>query len=119
MTTDEYNIVINSPNTYKVIKSYLDTGAIAFAWTDEAGSQLDILMAYNVPVVGYLQRGMRGKDLFIAVSGFGMFGFSINYGDKHPAYVGEKLNLGSVNETTEKLAELINGVIGEINNEKL
>ena len=42
----------------------------------------------------------------------GAFGFKID-DKKHSSYVGEKLSLGE-NETSEKLTELINGVIGKL-----
>ena len=72
-------------------------------------------MAYKPVQYGNLQRGMNAlTDLFVAVSGFGMFGFELNGNVKDAAYVGEKLNLGGRNTTTEKLAELINGVCREL-----
>jgi hypothetical protein len=124
ITQDEYQTVTNSQGTYKGLDEILsqDRGNIQaspviFAWTDGASTQLDILMVNGNRSIQYgiLQRGMKARtDLFVAVSGFGMFGFAINDLVKYPAYVGEKLGISGINETTEKLAELINGVIGEL-----
>lgn len=113
---DEYETVINSEKAYKSLTNILRSrGSIVFAWTDQEGTQLDILMAYNIVQYGRLQRGMSTRtDLFVAVSDFGMFGFELNGMEKFPSYIGEKLNLGDINTTTEKLAELINGICKEL-----
>ncbi len=112
---DEYQTVFNSEKTYKGLASHLSNhDPIIFAWTDQEGTQLDILLAYKPLQYGHLQRGMHSMtDLFVAVSHFGMFGFELNGTEKFAGYVGEKLNLGT-NITTEKLAELINGVCREL-----
>lgn len=112
MKQDEYGTVVNHPETYSEITSILRThGSIIFAWTDEQSTHLDILMAYRPRQFGSLQRGMSTiTDLFIAVSGFGMFGFELNGIEKHSSYIGEKLNLGGSNTTTDKLADLVNGI---------
>ncbi len=112
---DEYGMVLNSRKTYEGLANRLwEFHSVVFAWTDQEGTQLDILMAHNPPQFGSLQRGMRAlTDLFVAVSHFGMFGFELNGSEKFAGYVGEKLNLGT-NVTTEKLAELINGVCREL-----
>lgn len=48
--------------------------------------------------------------MFVSIMRIGAFGFLID-SEKHSGYIGEKLNLGD-NITTEKLIELINGIIG-------
>lgn len=113
---DEYGTVTNSQKTYEGLAKWLfEYHAVVFAWTDQEGTQLDILMTHNPPQLGYLQRGMNTEtDLFVAVSHFGMFGFELNGAEKFPSYVGEKLGLGGENTTTVKLAELINGVCREL-----
>lgn len=113
---DEFDTVLNHDETYAVLAAVLRTDfCVVFAWTDGHGTQLDILMACNPIQYGHLQRGMRSTtDLFVAVSSFGMFGFEINDLEKHPSYVGEKLNLGGHNDMTAELAALINGVIKEL-----
>lgn len=114
---DEYGCVLNRPETYKTLASVLTDGSIpvVFAWTDEEGSQLDIMLVYDARQYGFLQRGMSADtDLFVGVSRCGFFGFEINDIEKHPDYVAEKLNLSPESITTAKLAELINGVIKEL-----
>lgn len=116
MTQDEYDTVINSPETYKGIAKHLrgHEPMALFAWTDQAGTQLDLLIAIPPHQAGHLQRGIRAGDLFVCVCGIGTFAFDINDSEKHPGYVGEKLGLGDTNDTTTALAELINGVIREL-----
>lgn len=122
-TQDEYGAVINTPETYRAIADELRgigtvSGAsipVIIAWTDQAGTQLDILFCYQPDQYGRLQRGMStNTDLFVAVSSFGMFGFDVTGPWKSPGYVGEKLHLGGDNTTTEKLADLINGLCREL-----
>lgn len=109
---DEYGTVINGEQTYDGLTGILIAHHPAIiAWTDEAGTQLDILLAYSPAQYGSLQRGMSSDtDLFVAVSNCGMFGFELNGSEKFPGYVGEKLHLGGENDSTVKLAELINAV---------
>lgn len=101
---DEYSTVLNSEKTYQGLAKWLfEYHAVVFAWTDQEGTQLDILLAHNPPQLGRLQRGMNAfTDLFVAVSSFGMFGFELNGIQKDAGYVGEKLNLGGTNTTTKK-----------------
>jgi hypothetical protein len=113
--TDEYGTVINHKDTFTFIANMLqaerDFGSVVFAWSDEQSSQYDILMTYKPLQFGHLQRGMNaGTDLFVAISGLGMFGFELNGAWKSAGYVGEKLGLGGSNDTTVALADLINGV---------
>lgn len=113
LNQDEYSTVFNGEITYNGIATILKaTGHIVFAWTDEEGSQLDILLCYGPAQFGYLQRGMNtATDLFVAVSNCGMFGFEFNDTIKDAGYVGSKLGLGGSNATTIKLAELMNNVM--------
>lgn len=107
---DTYGEVLNSERTYKGIAEYLEErGSVAIGWTDEQGTHLDILFVINPIQIGGLQRGLRWNDLFVSVVGFGTFGFDIEREDTHYGYIGEKLGLGD-NITTEKLADLINGI---------
>jgi len=115
---DEYGYISSSPITCKAIAHALkDEHVMVVAWTDNAGTALDLLLAYRPLQVGMLQGGMSTRtDLFVAVSRIGFFGFdATNDTDKHSAYVGEKLGLGGeVNPTTTALAALINGIIREL-----
>lgn len=115
ISQDEYQTVFNSQLTYEGLARVLEEQSVVFAWTDNQGTQLDILMVYKPDQFGRLQRGMNSNtDLFVAVSHFGMFGFELNGLIKYPSYVGEKLNLGNENSTTVALADLINGVCAEL-----
>lgn len=114
---DEYDTTLNGEGTYKNLAALLRTDhAVVFAWTDQAGTQLDILMTYQPVQFGHLQGGMAAAtDLFVSLARFGMFGFELNEQWKAPSYVGMKLGLGpDTNETTEALSELINGVCREL-----
>lgn len=116
---DEYGCVVNSQDTYEALSTWVKIhGYVIFAWTDQDGTQLDILMAYRPLQYGKLQRGMDTlTDLFVAVSDFGMFGFELNEKEKSPRYIGEKLNLGEDNITTQELAKLINGICRLLENQ--
>lgn len=120
VSQDEYGTVINTGHTYTGLAKILKTGTpVIMAWTDEEGTQLDILLAIHPAQFGILQRGMKSTtDLFVAVSSFGMFGFEMNNTWKSAGYVGEKLGLGGSNATTIKLADLINDLIEELRKEQ-
>lgn len=114
---DEYDTVLNHNDTFETLAAILRTdNSVVFAWTDEQGTQLDILMVIKPIQFGHLQGGMStNTDLFVGVSRFGMFGFELNGLEKYPTYVGEKLGLGKeTNPTTAELAALINGVCREL-----
>lgn len=115
---DEDGLVHNSPYNYiQLGADLLYDRSVAIAWTDGAGTQLDIVMALVAKQYGQLQRGQHmDTDLFVAVLGSGAFGFDVLGGEKkHASYVGEKLNLGrEVTPTTQGLADLLNGVAAEL-----
>lgn len=105
-----YGIVINSEKTYEAIAhSLLQLKPVLIAWTDQEGTQLDILLNYMAIKYGPAQGGVRGTDLFVSVMRVGAFGFDAKEKDTHPRYYSEKLGLGS-GVTVEKFAELINGI---------
>ena len=115
MDVNEYGEIINSEKTYKSIaKALKEKAAVIIGWTDEKLTHYDILFTYTaVKKEGnILQRGLRWTDLFVSIIGLGAFGFTTDY-EKSDGYFAEKLNLG-INETTEKLTELINGIIKEL-----
>lgn len=110
---DEYGVVENSPETFRAAAAELRaSGSVSLGWTDNAMSHMDILLVLAPTQVGPSNRMDKhpGK-LFVAVAGYGMFGFAIQRNQPlHHAYLGEKVGLrGSV--TTEALADLVNGVI--------
>lgn len=117
---DEYGTVINHQDTFKSIKQTLSVGLpVVFAWTDGEGTQLDILMAYHPVKYGNLQRGMNASSLYVAISGFGMFGFGLNGAYKMRNYICDKLGMKSeANSVTgQALEELINGVCQRLEHE--
>lgn len=115
MNKDDYGEVINGENTYKEISYQLKHGnSVIIGWTDGEGTHLDILFSVNVVKEGILQGGLRWSDLFVSIMRIGCFGFTTD-GEKHSGYVGEKLNLRD-NVTTDKLTELINGIINTSKN---
>ena len=118
MNKTKYNEIINGTKTYKKIANKLKQHIpVIIGWTDDEHTHLDILFTYNVyrEPCNYIQRGLKENDLFVSIIGLGAFGFGINNSNRYPGYIGEKLSIkGNI---TEKLAELINGIIGELNNE--
>lgn len=117
MDKNEYDEIINGENTYKEISKKLKEGqSVIIGWVDEEMTRLDILFSYLPYTEGtYLQRGIRRNDLFVSIMGMCAYAFSIE-NEKYSGYIGEKLKIGN-NETTEKLTELINGIIKELENE--
>jgi hypothetical protein len=114
-TQDEYGVVANSPDTYRAAAEKLRTsGCVSLGWTDNASSHMDVLLAVP-PQVGPSNRmDNSARKLFVAVSGYGMFGFRRTRTDPlHPAYLAEKLGM-RYSVTTEALSDLVNGVMGEL-----
>lgn len=110
---DEWGVVYNTETTYKRLASLLTETSVVIAWTDQEGTQLDILLTLFPLQVGPLQRGLRGnRDLFVAVMGFGAHSFDAAHTDTHGGYISEKLGGGGYNVTWEKVAELLNGIRG-------
>lgn len=115
---DDYGEVINGQCTYNTVAREVRSGkSIIIGWTDEECTHFDILFSIPSEKRGMLQRGLRGKELYVVIISWGAFGFDINH-DKEPGYVGQKLKLGN-NKTTEKLTELINGIIEVLINETI
>jgi len=122
MQKDEYGTVQNSQETYHDIASLLDTyHACIFPWSDEEGTQFDILFSIlpaSMQAVSrqLIQGGIRSNDLFVSIMRVGCFAFEVGNTDTHPAYYAEKLRLPPGGGTTQKLAQLINGVKAELIN---
>ena len=111
MDKDEYGEIVNGENTYKVISDKLkESKGVLIGWTDGLLSHYDIYFSLGVEVKqGNIQRGIKPWDLFIGIIGHNFYGFNSD-NEKHWTYIAEKLELGN-NETSEKVAELVNGVI--------
>lgn len=116
MKQNEYGEIINGIETYKDIAKALFKDNAIISWTDEDMTRLDILFSYKATRESgnYLQRGLRGNELFVSIIGLGAFGFNVENGEKAPGYIAQKLNIKE-ETTVEKLGELINGIIKELN----
>ena len=115
-TQDEYGVVSNSTVTFRAVAEELRmSGSVSLGWTDNAMSHMDVLLVLNPRQVGPSNRmDNRPRKLFIAVAGYGMFGFALDRnGPLHHAYLGEKLGMRPT-MTTEALADLFNGVVAEL-----
>lgn len=115
---DEYGEVINSESTYKTIaKDLVERGSCIVGWTDKEYDHRDILFTFKPRKYGNLQRGLRWTYLFVSIMDHSSMGFLIEDGDcdnvKHSSYIKEKLRLND-NNCDDKICELINGVIHEI-----
>lgn len=116
---DEYGTIHNSPETYRWVADNLNTlGSILIAWTDEEGSQFDILFTkLKLPIskLGPTNGGIRWNDLYVSIMRMGSFGFAIEKApDTYPGYYEEKLTTGTLGSTGKKLAELLNGVRNQL-----
>jgi len=122
LNRDEYEEVINGPDTYKTIAAHLynddddESRSILIGWTDGGYDHRDILFTYRVLHTGNHQRGMRWCHFFVGIIDCNCYGFTIvmrTDNRKNPEYLKEKLRLHD-NHCDDKLCELINGVIHEL-----
>ena len=113
MDFDVYGETINGEKTYKSIADMLKLGkSVLIGWTDELYSYHDILFSIDVIKVGYIQRGIQGTNLFVSIISCTSYAFNID-SEKEGTYIQRKL--GMMNETGDKLKELINGIIRCLN----
>lgn len=117
MELDKYGEVINGENTYRIIASIISgANTIGIGWTDEHYSHYDIIFNLGITIkVGNFQRGIKRDYLFINIIDYTSYGFDTK-SEKHPSYIKEKLRMN--NESGDKIAELINGIIRELNKEE-
>lgn len=116
MNKDKYGKIINGTKTYLEIADALNAGtSVIIGWTDERYTHLDLLFNYKAKREegNYLQRGLRGNELYVSIIGLGAFGFDVTDRVIHKGYISEKLNIRG-EPTISKLAELINGIIKEL-----
>lgn len=117
MNKDNYDEIINGEETFKKIAEELLTyGRCIIGWTDGGCDHRDILFTYKPHKYGNLQRGLRWTYLYVSIMGYVSMGFLIeNNTDnrKHKTYIMEKLMLHD-NPCDNKLCDLINGIIHEI-----
>lgn len=123
MNYDKYGEVINGEATYNNIAMRLVKGQSVFiGWTDQGYDHRDIMFIYNSEEDNLrkfgdnIQRGMRWSNFFIGIIPDKFYGFNIeNQTDnrKHESYLKEKLKLND-NDCDDKICELINGVINQV-----
>lgn len=85
-------------------------------WIDGHGTRMTVLFALPLRH-GYIP-GFRPGDqvLYVAVEGYGSYGFEVRYEELAPGYIAEKLGRRNgrdavqVNPTWEAMAELVSGV---------
>ena len=108
---NNYNEVLNDMGTYRVIAGNLKRGYSTFiGWTDSDSTHYDILFTYWFTGEGCYQRGLRITDLFVSIMSFGSFGFKTD-SSKDVAYIAEKLFNDRIDDSVERVTQLINGII--------
>ena len=117
MNVNNYGEVINGKDTYEIIAEGIRLGkTVGIGWTDEIYTHLDIIFKLGLDIKsGNFQRGIRSNYLFVSILDHTSYGFCVENGTKLGGYIQEKLRMQD--ECGDKLAELINGIIGVINNE--
>lgn len=113
---DNTNLVVNAEETYHFLGSLiLQFGSCLISWTDGDSTQFDIL--FTMPMTGdggrLLQGGIHPGYLYVSIMRLGAFAFE--WRDRHESsrsYYAEKLlnDPDDQSVTSEKLAELLNGV---------
>lgn len=122
MNKDEYGEIINGKETYKeIVKQLKDKQSVIIGWTDGGYDHRDILFTYKPVKYGTLQRGLNWTShLYVSIMDHSCMGFLVERdtnNKKHPSYIKEKLRLHD-NSCDDKICELINGVISEMDEEE-
>lgn len=112
---DEYGILKTSSESCAIIASLINNnGRLLVSWTDEEGTQLDILFTTLDQRISHPlaqpQGGIKSDYLFVSIMRMGAFAFEINKSFTHPNTYAEKLGVDYGGVTANKLADLINGV---------
>lgn len=115
MNQDIYNEVINGTQTFQILAKKLSEGqTVGIGWTDEDNTHLDIIFKCGLDTkCGNFQRGIRQNYLFVSIIDHTSYGF-VPDSIKKGSYIQEKLRMN--NSCGDKLKELINGIIKELNN---
>jgi hypothetical protein len=113
MNKNKYGEITNGKETYSIVASLLALKVpVGIAWTDGYGTHYDIVFNMGLGSLdGHFQGGLRNTDLFVSIMRKTAWGFKLSI--KHGDYIQEKL--GIYGQTGDKLKELINGVIEELN----
>ena len=113
MNFNEYGEVINGKETYKGIATLLNVNeTVGIGWTDGESTHLDIIFKLAIAKFGSFQRGLRPSYLYVSIIDHTSFGFRPDT-IKEGGYIQEKLRMN--NSCGEKISELINGIIEELN----
>lgn len=115
MNMNEYYEVINGEKTYcRIANELLNGKTVGIGWTDEESTHYDILFFLGIDVKqGQFQRGLRQNYLYVSIIDKTSFGFIPN-STKENGYIQEKLRMN--NTSGDKVADLINGIIFQMNN---
>lgn len=114
MNMNEYLEVINGNDTYRTIAKYLlKEKTVGIGWTDEESTHYDIIFTLGLNLkCGSFQRGLKQDYLYIGIIDKISYGFRTD-STKENGYIKEKLRMN--NTSGDKVSDLINGIIIEIN----
>lgn len=116
MNYNEYEEVINGQGTFRCIASNLKLDrSIGIGWTDEESTHLDIVFKLGISKFGSFQRGIKANYLYVSIVDHTSYAF-VPDTIKDGSYIQDKLRFN--NNCGDKLAELINGIIGELVGDK-
>lgn len=118
MNKDIYGEIVNGEDTYKtIVEELMNNGSCIIGWTDCKYDHRDILFTYKPIKYGTLQRGLNwNSHLYVSIMDYSCMGFLIEWktdNTKDNGYIKEKLRLHD-NHCDDKICELLNGVIKEI-----
>ena len=117
MNFNKYNEVINGEYTYKEIaKLLLEDKAVGIGWTDENSTHLDIIFKLGITKINPFQRGIKEYYLYVSIIDHTSYAFGIE-DEKLGDYIQEKLRMN--NECGDKLKDLINGIIKQIDSKSV
>ena len=109
---DKDEQIINGPKTTAAVTAELRSrNTVVLNWTDQEGTLMNVLLAFNAARVGAAggQVDSKPNKLWAGIAGRGCFAFAVGGGELHPGYVGEKLGIYAAG-TAIPLAELLTDV---------
>lgn len=113
MNFNKYDEVVNGNMTYKEIARRLKNNeTIGIGWTDEDSTHLDIIFKCEISKVGCFQRGIKSDYLYVSIIDHTSYAFMPDT-IKNAECIKEKIRMN--NDCGDKVSELINGIIRELN----
>lgn len=104
---DEWGECRNADGLGAALAREVLSGPVVLSWCDNAGTRLTVQFALPTRI-GYVPGfGPVDRIMWVAVEGYGNYGFAIKDEGLHPGYVSEKLGKSSPSVTWELLAELL------------